>query len=302
MAIYRNVHLSFWEDTKVADDFTPEDKFFMLWLLTNPKTNLIGCYEISFKKAQLEIGYTKDSIEMLLKRMEEEHRVIKYDKETREVLLFNWHKYNWTASSKLDKPIIKSIEKIKSEEFRKILVNIYESSNRTIPYPYPMDTTDTDTDTVTDSITNSSLKEKKDRIPYQEIIDYLNFVKKGKKPYTLVDKTKKLIRARWKELSGKSRDEKLDYFRTAIDNSYFYWYQKGNLTPMRPSTLFNGDMESRYNGDSYNWSFQQKQDSRKWGDENRKHWEERDKEYKQEQEDTLKNKSLDDIANKFKNL
>ena len=34
MAIYRNVQTSFWTDPKVADDFTPEDKFFYLYLFT----------------------------------------------------------------------------------------------------------------------------------------------------------------------------------------------------------------------------------------------------------------------------
>ena len=31
MAIYRNVSLSFWEDIKIVDDFTPEDRYFYLY-------------------------------------------------------------------------------------------------------------------------------------------------------------------------------------------------------------------------------------------------------------------------------
>ena len=46
MAIYRNVSMSFWTDSKVADDFTAEDRYFYLYLFTNPHTNLCGCYEI----------------------------------------------------------------------------------------------------------------------------------------------------------------------------------------------------------------------------------------------------------------
>ena len=30
MAVYRTIHISFWTDTKVVDDFTPEDKYFYL--------------------------------------------------------------------------------------------------------------------------------------------------------------------------------------------------------------------------------------------------------------------------------
>ena len=42
MAIYRNVHISFWTDAKVADEMTPEDKYFFLYLLTNPHGNILG--------------------------------------------------------------------------------------------------------------------------------------------------------------------------------------------------------------------------------------------------------------------
>ena len=55
MAIYRNISMSFWSDTKVVDNFSPEDKFFMLYCLTNTYTNLCGCYEISIKQMSSEI-------------------------------------------------------------------------------------------------------------------------------------------------------------------------------------------------------------------------------------------------------
>jgi len=42
MAIYRNVQLNFWTDSKVEDDFTQEDKYFYLYLITNPQTNIVS--------------------------------------------------------------------------------------------------------------------------------------------------------------------------------------------------------------------------------------------------------------------
>ena len=57
MALYRTISLSFWNDNKIVDDFTPEDRYFYLYLLTNPHTNLIGCYEISLKQMSYETGY-----------------------------------------------------------------------------------------------------------------------------------------------------------------------------------------------------------------------------------------------------
>ena len=61
MAIYRNISLSFWTDQKVEDDFTPEDKYMYLYLLTNPYTNIIGCYEISVKQISRQTGYNEGS-------------------------------------------------------------------------------------------------------------------------------------------------------------------------------------------------------------------------------------------------
>ena len=62
MAQYRLVQLSFWTDSKVIDDFTPEDRYFYLYLMTSPHTNLSGCYEISLKQMSDETGYSKETV------------------------------------------------------------------------------------------------------------------------------------------------------------------------------------------------------------------------------------------------
>ncbi len=169
MAIYRNVHLTFWSDTKVTDEFTPEDKYFYLYLLTNPHTNLSGCYEISLKQISREMGYTQESIEGLIKRFSEVHKIVVYDKNSKEMLLINWSKYNWTKSSKFITALEKEIESVKSEQFKEFLKNrlygidtvseseIYPMDTVSSGNGYPMDTTVTDSDTVsdTDSITDN---------------------------------------------------------------------------------------------------------------------------------------------------
>ena len=94
MAIFRNVHVTFWTDAKVVDDFTPEDKYFYVYLITNPHTNLCGCYEISMKQMSDELGYNKETIEKLIDRFHKIHRVLDYDRQTKEMLLYNWSKYN----------------------------------------------------------------------------------------------------------------------------------------------------------------------------------------------------------------
>lgn len=152
MAIYRNIQMAFWTDSKVIDDFTPEDKFFYLYLLTNPHTNLCGAYEISVKQMSDETGYSRDTIEKLLKRFAEVHKVAYYSQDTKELLVINWHKYNWTASEKFRKPLLKEINSVKNNNFKNYLLDLFNGTDTvSIPYPYGSDTTVTDTVTVTDT-------------------------------------------------------------------------------------------------------------------------------------------------------
>lgn len=125
MALYRSVQSSFWTDTKITDDFTPEDRYFYLYLFTNPHTNISGCYEISTRQMQSELGFNSEKVEKLIDRFSDVHKVVKYSKSTKELLLINWHKYNWNTSIKLRRAVEKEIEGIKCPEFKQYLSGIY---------------------------------------------------------------------------------------------------------------------------------------------------------------------------------
>lgn len=159
MAIYRNISIKFWSDSKVMDLFSPEDKYFMLYCLTNSYTNLCGCYEVSIKQMSKDTGYNEETIRTLLERFTKKYKMIGYDFDTNELLIENWHKYNWTSSQKLDKPLLNDIKAIKSLKFKEYLKNLYNKRDTvSIPYTYPSDTTvsvtvsDTVTDTVSDTV------------------------------------------------------------------------------------------------------------------------------------------------------
>lgn len=157
MSGYRNISVSFWTDSKVDDDFTPEDKYFYLYLLTNPHTNLCGCYEISLKQMERETGYNTDTVNRLIRRMQETHGVIRYCSETKEVLILNWYKYNWAKSPKVRTAVISVASHLKHEPFKKYIIDMVS-----IRYRYDMDTTDTDTvsltgtESITETITEST--------------------------------------------------------------------------------------------------------------------------------------------------
>ena len=117
--------MAFWTDPKVDGDFTPEDRYGYLYCLTNPHTNLCGCYEVSIKQISRETGYSEDSVERLLKRLDAVHNVLRYSSTTKELLLLNWWRHNWSASEKLNKPLLAEIRKIKNDRFRKFLAERY---------------------------------------------------------------------------------------------------------------------------------------------------------------------------------
>ena len=89
MGIKRIVDTSFWTDGKV-DEFTPEDKYFMLYLLTNPHTTQLGIYEIGIKRAAYEMGYSQEAVRALIERFECSHGIIFFSKETSEIAVKNF--------------------------------------------------------------------------------------------------------------------------------------------------------------------------------------------------------------------
>lgn len=233
MALYRIVCMTFWTDTKIADEFTPEDRYFYLYLFTNPHTNLAGCYEIGIKQIANEIGYKVETVKTLLSRFEKVHGVLRYSNDTKEILLLNWYKYNWTTSEKFRKPLLKEIQNVKEQDFREYLLALFNGEETTI---YPIDTNCIDTtDAVTDPITNSYSNEIK------EIIDYLNL--KTNKNYT--GKTK----AHRDHIIARLKDGfSVEDFKKVIDNQVNAWGADEKMkTYIRPETLFCGKFETYLN-------------------------------------------------------
>ena len=232
MAIYRNVHVSFWSDTKIVDEMTPEDKYFMLYLLTNPHTNQVGCYEISLKDMAKELGYTEDSVENLLKRFDKKLNLAKYSKRTKELLVVNWHKYNWTSSPKVKACIDKELKNIKNSEFRDFIINIC------IPYTYPMHT-----HTQEEQEEEQEEEEEKNKLNYiySQVIEYLN-QKTSKNFKSNSQKTQRLIHARLNE--GFSIED----FKKVIDTKTNEWKNDKTMSKyLRPETLFGTKFEGYLN-------------------------------------------------------
>ena len=115
---YRLVYTEFWQDAVVMEEMTPEDKYFYLYLLTNPNTNMVGIYQITKKQIAFELGYSIESVNSLMDRFEKHHNLIKYDPKTREIFIRKYAKYNLNKGGKpVEDCIKKELEKIKNIEW-----------------------------------------------------------------------------------------------------------------------------------------------------------------------------------------
>ena len=143
MAIFRHIQTAFWKDPKIIEDMTPEDRLFFLYILTNPSTTQIGVYNITKKQMAFELGYSIEVINSLVNRFENQHNVIRYNEETREICIINWGKYNLNKGGKpivdcvkkevsqvKDKSLLKIIaDKIEKHEIKDIFIQAYDNND-----------------------------------------------------------------------------------------------------------------------------------------------------------------------------
>jgi predicted transposase YbfD/YdcC len=133
LAVYRQVHISFWQDPFIIE-LTPEEKYFYLYLMTNSKTKQCGCYEISKRVMVLETGYNSETIEKLLNKFVDYGKV-EYNDKTNEILLKNWLHYNSYKSPKVLYCIEGEVKEIKHKPFAE-----YLADRLSIDYTYTMHT------------------------------------------------------------------------------------------------------------------------------------------------------------------
>lgn len=100
MAKFRQVYVDFWTDPRVLEEMTPEDRYFYLYLLTNPLTTQCGIYQITKKQMAFDIGHSIESVNSLVDQFENHHELIKYNPETREIAIIKWGKYNLIRAGK----------------------------------------------------------------------------------------------------------------------------------------------------------------------------------------------------------
>lgn len=117
----RMIDTDLWNNEDIIEYFTAEDKYFWLYLLTNPHNNICGVMKASPVLIARDMGYSKECIQNLLYRFENVHKAIIVDKETHELLILNWGKFNWNKSPDILKTVEKTMNSINSYYLKEIL-------------------------------------------------------------------------------------------------------------------------------------------------------------------------------------
>ncbi len=64
----RTISDFFWRDPDISD-LSQEDKATLLYFLTSPSSNIIGCYQVVWMIAAAEMGWTKDQLLVVVRRL-----------------------------------------------------------------------------------------------------------------------------------------------------------------------------------------------------------------------------------------
>lgn len=269
MSIKRIVDTAFWEDSKVIDKYSVEDKYFLLYLMTNPHTTQVGIYKLPKRLISFETGYTVESVSAILDRFEIKHGNIAYNQDTQEIAVLNSLKYSIVKGGKPVSDLLeKELAKVEDDElilkvyhkltkFWQLSIRPFDESvkelfeeelkKRNVPIIFNDNDNDNDNEesyheSYNESYHESSSNKKHivEQIPFSKIINYLN--EQTGKRYKVTQKWKDLIKARWNE------GQRIDDFKKVIDVKCSQWLNDSNMNKyLRPQTLFGNKFDEYLN-------------------------------------------------------
>ena len=121
MSVKRVVDTSLWSNVRLVNEFSAEDKYFMLYILTNQYVRQCGIYKLPKRIISFEMGYTVEAIECILDRFQNAYKIIAYDHGTNEIAILSYLKH---AIVKGGKPVYDCLEKDYSDVVNKDLIGI----------------------------------------------------------------------------------------------------------------------------------------------------------------------------------
>jgi len=148
----------FWRDPEISE-LSQEDKATLLYLLTSPSSNIIGVYQVVWRIAAAEMGWTADQLLTVITRLKN-LGLVEFNKQG-----FIWVKTWWKHNSAIGAFSPKLLAKAKKQcdempsEWLEGFLDLLDKAGKgrvTIGYPYPIDWVTPNTNTNTNTNTNNN--------------------------------------------------------------------------------------------------------------------------------------------------
>lgn len=242
MSKHRVVKSDFWVDDYV-ESLQVKERYFFLYLLTNPNTNILGIYQNTLKRMSFETDLDSTTVENILHKFSKDDKVHFIDNY---ILMVNFQTHQnpndkmKTGINKLFNSLSDSvIEFIYSKKSK-----IYDRLRIGYPIAYVYLHKDININKGKDKSKKKAKKEVETNGEQSEnikwVIDYLNSVLKTSYTYT-AQKTTSVIMARLND-GYKGKD-----FKTVIDKKFNQWAGTDDSVYLRPETLFGSKFEGYLN-------------------------------------------------------
>lgn len=122
VADFRAIYTKFWRDPEI-NALTPEDRYFFLYLLTNPETTSCGIYQTTVNHMIADTGYNAETIHKLLNHLQDLGK-IQWNPEQCEVYIKNWIRWNAPKNPSMRDKVVKDLAYVKTPEFREEFIRI----------------------------------------------------------------------------------------------------------------------------------------------------------------------------------
>lgn len=240
----RLIDTELWNNEQIVEEFTCDDKYFWLYLLTSPHGSICGVMRYSPAIIGRDMGLHKDTIENLVYRFENNYKLIFVDKETKELLILNWYKWNWSTSGKLLQSVINSKETIKSAVIQELVQERIDfvtgkTDRVSIPYAYPtISNTITNTNNIENSICKENYNKRNENVVQSSFLETDENQVQNEKVYleTVTPTTTSSLIAPNEQPSSRPVANK-DYGNSECDKITKYFEQTWSIYPRKESKV-----------------------------------------------------------------
>lgn len=132
--MYTKIESQFWKDEKMIK-LSGDARYLMLYLLTSPHRNMIGCYFLPEPYAFFDLGMSPERFQQALSQLVKSER-IKYDTDNHILLIPNYLRFNPLENPNQVKAAIERLAELPQTQLLQDLYDIVKTSDKKFMKPF----------------------------------------------------------------------------------------------------------------------------------------------------------------------